>query len=246
MLKSGIPNAIKIFNEEILPKGLRPKGIRIDSGDIVYLSKKARKMLDKAGFKDCKIIVSNALDEYLIKEILDNDAKIDVFGVGERLITSRSEPVFGGVYKLAAVETKKGIVPKIKISENEAKITNPGVKEIWRFFDKKTKKAIADVITQKDEEIDESLPYTLFDPEYTWKKKTVTNFVAKKIRVKIFENGILVYNKPSLDDIKDYCDKQIKTLWSEVLRFNNPHKYYVDLSHKLWSQKKELLDEYVK
>ena len=246
VLKSGIPNAIKIFNEEILPKGLRPKGIRIDSGDIVYLSKKARKMLDKAGFKDCKIIVSNALDEYLIKEILDNDAKIDVFGVGERLITSRSEPVFGGVYKLAAVETKKGIVPKIKISENEAKITNPGVKEIWRFFDKKTKKAIADVITQKDEEIDESLPYTLFDPEYTWKKKTVTNFVAKKIRVKIFENGILVYNKPSLDDIKDYCDKQIKTLWSEVLRFNNPHKYYVDLSHKLWSQKKELLDEYVK
>lgn len=245
VLKSGIPNAIKIFNEEILPRGFRPKGVRIDSGDIVYLSKKARKMLDKAGFKDCKIIVSNALDEYLIKEILDNDAKIDAFGVGERLITSRSEPVFGGVYKLAAIETKNGIVPKIKISENEAKITNPGVKEIWRIFDKRTKKAIADVITLKDEEIDESEPYTLFDPEYTWKKKTVSNFVAKKIRQKIFEKGVLVYDKPSLDDIKDYCDKQIKTLWSEVLRFNNPHKYYVDLSYKLWSQKKELLDNYL-
>ena len=246
VLKSGIPNAIKVFNEEVLPRGYRPKGVRIDSGDIVYLSKQARKMLDKAGFKDCKIVISNALDEYLIKEILDNDAKIDMFGVGERLITSRSEPVFGGVYKLSAVEKNGKIIPKIKISENEGKITNPGVKEIWRFFDKRTKKAIADVITTVDENIDESLPYKLFDPEYTWKRKTIHNYTAKKIRKKIYENGVCIYKLPTLDEIKKRCEKQIKTLWSEMLRFNNPHKYYVDLSYKLWSLKKELLDEYAR
>ena len=244
VLKSGIPNAIKVFNEEILPRGQRPKGVRIDSGDIVYLSKQARKMLDKAGFKDCKIVVSNALDEYLIKEILDNDAKIDMFGVGERLITSRSEPVFGGVYKLSAVEKNGKVIPKIKISENEGKITNPGVKEVWRFFDKRTKKAIADVITTADEKIDENLPYKLFDPEFTWKRKTIHNYTAKKIRTRIYKKGICVYKLPNLDEIKKYCDNQIKTLWSEMLRFNNPHKYYVDLSYKLWSLKKELLDEY--
>lgn len=242
VLKSGIPNAIKVFNEEILPRGYRPKGVRIDSGDIVYLSNKARQMLDDAGFKDCKIVISNALDEYIIKEILDNDAKVDSFGVGERLITSRSEPVFGGVYKLAAIERNGKIIPRIKISENEGKITNPGVKEIWRIYDKD--KAMADVITLKDETIDESQSYMLFDPEYTWKKKTVVGFSAKKIRKQIYQSGACVYSRPSLDGIRKYCDDQIKTLWSEVLRFSNPHKYYVDLSYKLWSQKKKLLDEY--
>ncbi len=244
VLKSGIPNAIKVFNEEILPRGLRPKGVRIDSGDLVYLSKKARKMLDDAGFKDCKIVVSNALDEYLIKDILDNGAKIDSFGVGERLITSKTEPVFGGVYKLCAIEEKGKIIPKIKISENEGKITNPGVKELWRIFDKDTKKAVADVITLEDEKIDDKSSYVLFDPEHTWKKKTINNFCAKKIRQKIFCEGQLVYKSPKLSEIKKYCTGQINTLWSEVLRFNNPHKYYVDLSYKLWSQKKKLLDEY--
>lgn len=243
VLKSGIPNAIRVFNEEILPRGYRPKGVRIDSGDLVYLSNKARQMLDEAGFSDCKIIVSNALDEYIIQEILDNDAKIDSFGVGERLITSRSEPVFGGVYKLAAIERNKKIIPRIKISEDEGKITNPGVKEIWRIYDDKDK-AIADVITLKDETIDESKPYTLFDPEHTWKKKTVVGFRARKIRKQIYKNGVCVYTRPNLDDIKNYCNRQIKTLWSEVLRFNSPHKYYVDLSYKLWTQKKELLNEY--
>ena len=246
VLKSGIPNAIKIFKEEILKRGLRPKGVRIDSGDLVYLSKKAREMLDEAGFSDCKIMVSNALDEYLIKDILENGAKIDGFGVGERLITSRTEPVFGGVYKLCAVEKKGKIIPKIKISENEGKITNPGVKELWRIFDKNTKKAIADVITLNNEEIDNSKPYVLFDPDYTWKKKTVQNFFAKKIREKIFEHGKCVYKSPKLSKIKEYCREQINTLWNEVLRFNNPHKYYVDLSYDLWSQKKKLLNEYYK
>ena len=248
VLKSGIPNAIKVFNEELLPRGFRPKGVRIDSGDLVYLSKKARKMLDEAGFDDCKIVVSNALDEYLIKEILDNGAKIDSFGVGERLITSKTDPVFGGVYKLCAVEENRGgnieIIPKIKISENEEKITNPGVKTLWRIFDKATKKALADVITLNDEVIDESSPYVLFDPEHTWKKKTVHDFVAKKLRQRIFEKGKCVYERPELLQIRKYCKKQINTLWSEVLRFNNPHKYYVDLSYNLWSQKKKLLDEY--
>jgi len=244
VLKSGIPNAIRVFKEEIVPRGYRPKGVRIDSGDIVYLSNKARQMLDEAGFSDCKIVVSNALDEYIIQEILDNDAKIDSFGVGERLITSRSEPVFGGVYKLVAIEKDGEIIPRIKISENEGKITNPGVKEIWRIYDKD--KAIADVITLKDEIIDESKPYTLFDPEYTWKKKTVTGFRARKIREEIYKDGVCVYTRPNLGDIKEYCSNQIKTLWSEVLRFNSPHKYYVDLSYNLWIQKKKLLNEYTK
>ena len=208
----------------------------------MYLSNKAREMLDEAGFSDCKIVVSNALDEYIIQEILDNDAKIDLFGVGERLITSRSEPVFGGVYKLVAIEKEGKIIPRIKISENEGKITNPGVKEIWRIYEKD--KAVADVIALRDEVIDESKPYTLFDPEHTWKKKTVTGFSAKKIRKQIYKDGVCVYSQPNLNDIKKYCNSQIKTLWSEVLRFNSPHKYYVDLSYKLWMQKKELLNEH--
>lgn len=244
VLKSGIPNAIKVFDEILLPLGVRPKGIRIDSGDIKYLSQKSRKMLDAAGYPDCKITVSNSLDEFLITDILSQGAKVDSFGVGERLITARSEPVFGGVYKLVAVEEGKKIIPKIKISENEEKVTNPGFKQLYRLYDKNTNKALTDVITFAHETIDENLPYEIFDPVYTWKRKTLTNFKAKKLLVQIFENGNCIYNSPNVTDIKNYCKAQLLTLWEEVLRFENPHKYYVDLSTKLWATKKRLLKKH--
>ncbi len=243
-LKSGVPNAIKVFNELIVPKGFRPKGIRIDSGDIAYLSKEARRMLDEAGFHDCKIVASNALDETIIRDLLIEGAQVDIFGVGERLITSRSEPVFGGVYKLVAVEEDGRIIPKIKLSDNVGKITNPGYKQAWRLFDKETGKAIADLITLNEEIIDESKPYELFDPEYTWKRKTVTNFTAKKLQVQIFDKGNCIYESPELNEIRSYCKEQIDTLWDEVKRFENPHRYYVDLSLRLWEMKEELLKEH--
>lgn len=244
VLRSGVPNAIKAFNEVLIPKGYRPKGIRIDSGDITYLSKQARKMLDEAGFPDCQIVVSNSLDEFIIRDILVQGAKIDSFGVGERLITSSSEPVFGGVYKLVAVEDDGRIIPKIKISENVEKITNPGFKQVYRFFDKETGKAIADLMTLHDETIDESQPYELFDPQHIWKRKTVTNYTVKKLLVKIFDKGVCVYNSPSLKEIQQYCKEQTEMLWDEVTRFENPHRYYVDLSKPLWDIKDKLLKEY--
>ncbi len=242
VLKSGIPNAIKVFNEELVPKGLRPKGVRIDSGDITYLSQKARKMLDDAGFEDCPIIASNALDEYIIRDILMQGAKIDSFGVGERLITSRSEPVFGGVYKLAAVEENGEIVPKIKISENVEKITTPGFKQVWRLFDNESGKAMADVMTLHDECISSEQPYELFDPEVTWKRKVISDFTAKPLLVQIFKKGECVYEIPKLSDVREFCAKSIDSLWSEVMRFENPHKYYVDMSPKLWSLREKLLE----
>lgn len=246
VLKSGVPNAIKVFKEELVPKGIRPAGIRIDSGDIKYLTEKSRKMLDNAGFKDAKIIVSNSLDEYLIRDILSQGAKIDGFGVGERLITAKSEPVFGGVYKLVAVENEDGsIIPKIKISENEEKITNPGFKQIYRLYDKETNKAIADLITLSDESIDETSPLEIFHPIHTWKRKTLNNFYAKKLMVKIFDKGKCVYNSPSVYEIRSNCLNQLNTMWDEVLRFENPHEYYVDLSKKLWNTKHDLLDKYL-
>jgi len=244
VLKSGVPNAIKIFNQEIVSKGYRPVGIRIDSGDITYLSKEARKMLDEAGFKDCKIVASNSLDELLIREMLIQGAQIDLFGVGERLITSKSEPVFGGVYKLVAIEENGKIVPKIKLSENASKITNPGFKGVWRLFDKETGKAIADLLTTNDEILNEDKPYDLFDPEYTWKRKTVSNFYARSLLTKIFDGGICVYDSPKLEDIKSYCKGEVDSLWDEVKRFENPHKYYVDLSQPLWGMKIRLLQDY--
>ena len=244
VLKSGVPNAIKAFNEEVVSRGFRPKGIRIDSGDITYLSKEARRMLDEAGFQDCAIVASNSLDEFIIRDILSQGARVDLFGVGERLITSRSEPVFGGVYKLVAVEEAGRIIPKIKLSENVGKITNPGFKQLWRLFDKGTGKAIADVLTQYDEIIDEDKPYELFDPEYTWKRKTVTNFHAKRLLARIFEKGACVYESPNLIDIKGYCEEQLDTIWDEVKRFENPHKYYVDLSKILWDTREKLLLEH--
>ncbi|MBP3625124.1 MAG: nicotinate phosphoribosyltransferase, partial [Peptococcaceae bacterium] len=244
VLQSGIPNAIKVFREEVVSRGYRPKGVRIDSGDIAYLSKKVRKMLDAAGFEDCKIMASNSLDEYIIQDILKQDGKVDSFGVGERLITAKSTPVFGGVYKLVAVEKEGAMEPKIKISENVEKITNPGFKKTWRLYDRDTGKAIADVITMHDETIDDTQAYEIFHPEYTWKRKTVTNFVARPLQVPIFEKGICVYESPDLQTIQQFCKEQIDTLWDEMLRFENPHKYYVDLSQKLWDLKHALLQKY--
>lgn len=243
VLKSGVPNAIRAFNDVVLKKGFRPKGIRIDSGDITYLSKKCRKMLDEAGFPDCKIVASNSLDEYIIRDMLRQGAKVDSFGVGERLITAASAPVFGGVYKISAVEENGKIVSRIKISENVAKITTPGAKELWRLYDRESGKAIADVITLHDEIIDDSKEYEIFDPDYTWKRKTINNFVAKRLLEPIFEGGRRVYAYRSINKIKEYCTAQIDTLWDEVKRFENPHNYYVDLSQKLWDEKHRLLDK---
>ncbi len=247
VLKSGLPNAIKCFDEVLTPMGYRPKGIRIDSGDIAYLSKKVRKALDDAGYPDCAIVVSNSLDEHLIKELDSQGAKISSFGVGERLITASSEAVFGGVYKLAAVELPDGtVVPKIKVSENIAKITLPGVKIPWRLYDNATGKAIADVICMNYEKIDDSKPYEIFDPVHTWKRKTVTDFTAKKLQVKIMEKGQQVYTSPSVTEISRYRKKCVDNLWDEVKRFENPHAYYVDLSEDLYALRQDLLKKSAK
>ncbi len=244
VLKSGVPNAIRAFKEVLLPRGITKCAIRLDSGDITYLSKKARKMLDEAGLTDCKIVASNSLDENIIRDLLLQGAQIDAFGVGERLITSKSDPVFGGVYKLAAIENQNGrIIPKIKISENAAKITNPHFKKVYRLFENDTGKAIADLICVHDETIDESKPLELFDPDYIWKRKTLTNFTAKELLIPIFKNGVCVYDSPSVDKIRSYCQEQIDLQWDEVKRFENPHNYYVDLSKKLWDIKQELLSQ---
>lgn len=244
VLKSGIPNAIKVFDEVLKPLGCRPKGIRIDSGDITYLTKKVRKMLDAAGYPDCKICISNSLDEYLIRDMLIQGAQVDSFGVGERLITASSESVFGGVYKVVAVEKNGKIEPKIKISENIAKITIPCFKEVWRLYDRDTGKAIADVITLNNEEIDDSKDYEIFDPVHTWKRKLVTNFTAKRLRVKIFEKGKKIYESPTVKEIQAFCKGQVDTLWDEVQRFEKPHNYYVDLSEKLWNERDRLLKKH--
>ncbi len=243
VLKSGVPNAIKVFDEVLKPLGKRPKGIRIDSGDITYLSRKARKMLDEAGYEDCAIVASNSLDEIIIRDMLLQGAQIDSFGVGERLVTSSSSPVFGGVYKIVAVEKDGKVIPKIKISENVQKITTPGNKRLYRFYDKDTGKAIADLIALSDEVIDPEKPYVLFDPVYTWKQKKVTNFEVRELLEPIFVKGECVYKPRETKEIRDFCKQQIDTLWDEVLRFEYPHNYYVDLSEKLWNMKHTLLAE---
>lgn len=242
-LKQGVPNAIKLQKEYLDPLGKYVKGVRIDSGDLSYLSKEVRKMLDDAGMHKTKIVASNSLDEYLIKELIHQGAKIDSFGVGERLVTARSEAVFGGVFKLAAIKEGNKLVPKIKLSENVIKTTTPGFKQVYRFFDENDK-SIADVITLFDEEIDTSKPYTLFDPDHPYKRKTVRNYTVEKMLVPIFKKGKLVYNKPSLDEIRKYHKKQMERLWSEVKRLERPHKYYVDLSLDLWTLKRELIEKY--
>ena len=241
-LKSGVPNAIKVFKEVLLPQGKTKCAIRLDSGDISYLSKKARKMLDDAGLTECTITASNALDENLIRDLMMQGAQVDTFGVGERLITSAKSPVFGGVYKLVAVENESGeIVPKIKVSENTAKITNPHFKKLYRYYDRESGKALADELCVYDESVDDSKPHTIFDPNATWKTKTLTDFTARELLVPIFENGELVYDCPSIEEIAAYCREQLDLLWDEVKRFENPHTYYVDLSEKLYEIKNILL-----
>ena len=243
VLESGVPNAIKAFKEVLLPQGITNCGIRLDSGDITYLSKKARKMLDEAGLTECKIVASNSLDEFIIRDLILQGAKIDLFGVGERLITAKSDPVFGGVYKLAAKEDQNGtIVPKIKISENAGKVTTPHFKKVYRLSEKETGKAIADLICVHDEMIDELKPLEIFDPNFTWKRKTLTDFTARELLMPIFKDGTLVYDLPDIHTIKDYCREQVDALWDEVKRFENPHTYYVDLSQKLWDIKQRLLN----
>ena len=241
-LKSGVPDAIRAFNEGLKPMGITKCGIRLDSGDITYLSQQARQMLDEAGWTECEISASNSLDEYIIRDLLQQGAKVDMFGVGERLITARSEPVFGGVYKLAAVEDEKGqIVPRIKLSENVTKITNPHFKKVYRLFDRETGKAEADYIAVYDEVVDDTLPLELFDPEATWKRKTLENYRAVPLLRTIYRGGQLVYQRPGLQEIQRYCEEQVETLWDSVKRFENPHNYYVDLSLRLWTIKEELL-----
>ena len=243
-LKSGIPNAIRAFNEVLKPMGITKCGIRLDSGDMAYLTQKARVMLDEAGWTDCTITVSNSLDERLITELFRQGAKIDAFGVGERLITSKSAPVFGGVYKLCAVEDGDGnIIPKIKVSENVGKITNPGFKKFYRFYNRETGMAEADYICMHDETVDDSQPLEICDPQARWKRKTMENFRAYEMMVPIFQNGELVYKLPTLKEIKTYCASQVSTLWPEVKRFDYPHQYYVDLSPKLMALKDKMLSD---
>ena len=242
VLKSGVPNAIKAFDEVLKPLGKRPKGIRLDSGDITYLSCKAREMLDEAGYPDCKIVASNSLDEYLIRDMLIQGAKVDLYGVGERLITSKSSAVLDGVYKLVAVEDGKGnITPKIKISENVQKITNPHFKKVYRLYDNTNFKAVADLLCVYDETVDNTKPIEIFDPNYTWKRQTLENYTARELLIPIFVGGKLVYEKPNLEEIRAHCQRELETMWDSVLRFENPHEHYVDLSQKLWNIKQELL-----
>ncbi len=240
-LESGLPNAIKVFDEVLKPKGIRPVAVRLDSGDLAYLSKKVRKMLDDAGYEDCKICVTNSLDEYLITSLINQNAAVDSFGVGENLITAKSDPVFGGVYKLVALEENGKLIPKIKISENVEKITNPSFKKVCRFYSKETNFALADVIMLKDETIPED-SYEIFDQHNTWKKKTLTNYYVRELQEKIFENGELIYTSPTLKEIADYSKKELGTIWDEVKRLNNPQRYYVDLSKDLYDLKTKMLN----
>ncbi|MBR2388642.1 MAG: nicotinate phosphoribosyltransferase [Clostridia bacterium] len=247
VIESGIPNAIKAFREVLVPKGIKKCGIRIDSGDVTYLTKKARKMLDDAGFDYCKIIISNSMDEYIIRELIRQGAEIDAFGVGERLITAKSDPVFGGVYKLCAIEDNDGNVnPKIKISENVGKITTPHFKKIYRLRNRENGKAEADLICVYDEVIDDTKPIEIFDPVHTWKRKVMENYTATELQVPIFEKGKLVYELPDIKAIRQHCADEIEGMWDEVRRFNNPHNYYVDLSEKLWKIKDDMISEYRK
>ena len=246
VLKSGVPNAIKVFDEVLKPMGKRPVGVRIDSGDIAYLSKHARAMLDEAGYPDCKIIASNSLDEYIIRDLLINDAKIDSFGVGECMITSRTTPVLGGVYKLVAIKKPDGSYePKIKISASTEKITIPYRKQVYRIFSKETGMAKADYIAIHDENVNlEPEELTIFSPTEPWKRQTLTNIILKPLLVPIFENGKKVYESPDINEIKAFCQQQVdETLWDEVKRLEYPHIYYVDYSEKLWLEQMRLLNE---
>ncbi len=243
-LKSGIPNAIRTAKEVLIPMGKRLAGIRVDSGDLTYLTINSRKMLDQAGLEDCKITVSNSMDEYLIRDLIHQGAQIDSFGVGERLITSKSEPVFGGVYKLSAIgDPGQTFAARMKISDNPDKVTNPGCKELWRFYDKDTGKALADLISLEGEIIDEDKPYEIFHPLHTWKRKTLENFRAIKLLEPVFSRGKLVYKRRELEEIREFCARQQDSLYDTLKRFEFPQIYYVDLSQKLWDLKQFYLQE---
>lgn len=241
VLKSGVPNAIRIAREVLAPMGKRLQGIRIDSGDLAYLSRKARAMLDDAGLTDCKIVASNSLDEYTINSLILQGACIDVFGVGERLVTSKSDPVFGAVYKLSAVEERGVYAPRIKISENVEKITNPGLKRVYRVYDG-TGKAVADLIAKRDEKIDLSKPFRYVDPAAPWRQRYFEHCTLKELQVQIIKEGKLVYRLPSLDEIRAYVKSQLGgEIWSEEQRFENPHAHYVDMTPDYYDMKFELL-----
>lgn len=241
-LESGLVNAMKVFKEELLPKGLTG-GVRIDSGDLAYLSKEVRKRLDENGLKDFTIVASNSLDEFKIESLLAQGAEIDSFGIGERLITAKSDPVFGGVYKLVAMEKDGEMKAKIKVSENVEKITTPGFKKVYRLYDKASGKAEADYIALAHEEVDDSKPLVIFDPLFTWKMKKMKDFRAREMQVQIFEKGDLVYDEPSLEEIAEYRKEEVASLWDEVKRYDSPHNYYVDLSQDLWNLKQKLILE---
>ena len=246
VMKSGLPNAIRAFKEVLIPQGIHNFAVRLDSGDIAYLSKKIRAELIRQGLPECKIVVSNSLDEHIIRDLIAQGAEVDGFGVGERLITAKSNPVFGGVYKLVAVEKEGTIIPKIKISENPEKITNPHFKKIYRIYDNESGEAVADLLCIHDEVLDESEPIEIFHPQHTWKRKTLTNYHLRELLVPIFKNGECVYESPSTEEIRTYCQGQIDLLWDEVKRFENPHAYYIDLSQDLWDLRKNLLDKKAK
>ena len=246
-LKSGVPNAIRVFQEyKDAGKTFRKYGIRLDSGDLAYLSKQARKMLDEAGFPDATICASNDLDEYLLHDLKMQGAAINSWGVGTNLITSKDCPSFGGVYKLSAIQNEDGeFVPKIKISENTEKITNPGNKTVYRIYEKETGKIKADLISFADETFDENEDLLLFDPTDTWKKTKLAGgtYTVREILVPIFRNGECIYQSPSVKEIAAYCKQEKETLWDETKRLFYPHRVYVDLSSKLYDVKKSLLDE---
>lgn len=246
-LRSGVPNAIKVFTElKELGKMPTKYGIRLDSGDLAYLSKRARKMLDAAGFPDASITASSDLDEYLIDSLNVQGAKIDSYGVGTKLITSKDCPSFGGVYKLAAIWRNGEFIPKIKLSENQWKITNPGNKKIYRIYEKESGKVMADLIALDDEKYSAENPLLLFDPVATWKKTYLTpeSYTLRELLVPVFLSGKCVYTSPSVMEIRDYCQKEQESLWDEARRLINPHNVYVDLSNKLYKMKSDLLDSY--
>lgn len=239
-LKSGIPNAIKVF-DELKAKGKRPLGIRIDSGDLAYTTKRAREMLDEAGYPDAIICASGDLDERLVQSLKQQGAKINSWGIGTKLITSADMPALGGVYKLAGIEKNGKIIPKIKVSDNSAKITNPGFKTIYRIYDKKTGKAEADLIALRDEKFDFTKPITLTHPTERWKTITFTDYIARELPIKAVENGKLAYNTPSIKEIADYAKKETETFWDEYKRLDQPHIFKVDLSDGLYALKTDML-----
>ncbi len=243
VLKSGIPNVIRVQKEVLDPLGKKVKGVRLDSGDLAYLSKKVRKMLDKAGMHDTIIIASNSLDEYTIKSLIEQGAKIDSFGVGERMITAKSEPVFGAVYKIAAVQEDGIFQPRIKISENIEKITNPGLKQVYRIYDEEGK-ATSDLLAIKDQQIDFSSKLRYVIPRKPWKNCYYENYTAKPLQVQIFKDGDLVYEEPSLTEIRNYVKYQLENeIWDEEQRFENPHEHYMDMTPEMYEMKMNLLHE---